>query len=189
MKNFSWVLLLSLLSITLSVNAQTDNEDFCRKYPLNSICKQDNSPQKTNSSRDNLERSDSNIVDTLTLDEIEKYLREIGYVSINRLDDFSLTVMMQGRLCNIIMAKNGKGMSIGSYFPKEENMTLEVLNDWNKSLRYSFAFLYTTKKDKEWVILETNLTVTGGVTSERIKSFFRLHTDYQTYFSQYLNQL
>lgn len=189
MKKFSWVLLLSLLSITCSVNAQTDNEDFCEKYPLNSVCKQDNSPEKTNPSRDNLELNNSNVIDTLTLDEIERYLREIGYVDINRLDETSLTLMMQGRLCSIIMARNGKGVSIGSYFPKDDKITLDVVNEWNKSLRYSFAFIYETQEKKEWVILETNLTVTGGVTEQRIKSFLRLHTDYQTYFSQYLNQL
>ncbi len=119
-KKISWFLLLSLLSISLSVNAQTDNEDFCQKYPLNSICSQDKSPQKTNSARDNLELNNNKIVDILTIDEIERYLREIGYVSITRLDELSLTLMMQGRLCNVIMARNGQGVAIGSYFPKDE---------------------------------------------------------------------
>ena len=80
-------------------------------------------------------------------------------------------------------------MSLFSYYPKDDKTTLEVVNDWNQSLRYSFAYLYTTKKNNEVIILETNLTVTGGVTEERVKSFFVLHGDYQGFFSRYLSEL
>lgn len=182
MKNLSWVLLLSLPLITWSANVQAANGDFCEKYPLNARCKQNNSENSTNS-------SDNKIVNILTLETVEQYLKELGYIEINKINETSLSLLMQGRPCTIILAKNGQGMSIGSYYPKEEKTTLEVLNDWNKSLRYSFAFIYKTKQNSEGVILETNITITGGVTEQRIKTFFRHHVSYQTYFNQYLNKI
>ena len=72
-------------------------------------------------------------------------------------------------------------------YPKDEKTTLEVLNDWNKSIRYFFAYLHTTEKNNEVFILD-NLTV-SGVTEERIKSFFVLHGDDRGYFSRYLSEL
>ncbi|MDJ0745279.1 MAG: YbjN domain-containing protein [Xenococcaceae cyanobacterium MO_167.B27] len=186
MKNFSWFLLLLLLSITLSAEAQTANEDFCTRFPLNARCRENSLEKETNSSRNNFNSSENEIVDILDIEAVEKHLRELGYTNFTRNNNNSLSLLIQGRPCSVFIASNGKGMSLFSYFPKDEKTTLEVLNDWNKSLRYSFAYIYETKKNNELVILETNLTVTGGVTEERIKSFFLLHTDYQTRFSQYL---
>ena len=194
MKNkFSCCILLSLLTIILPINtrlinAQDTSEDFCEKFPLNSRC-QENEPEIEAEPSPSIDSSNSEIIDILTIEEVERYLKEIGYIDITRDNENSLTLYIQGRLCSVYIAPNGKGMSLFSYYPKDENTTLEVLNDWNQSLRYSFAYLYTTKKNNEVIVLETNLTVTGGVTEERIKSFFVLHGDYQGYFSRYLSEL
>ena len=189
---FSWYLLL-LLSINLSVNtrpiyAQDASEDFCEDFPLNSRCQENDSEIETEPSP-SLNSDNSEVVDILTIEQVERYLKEIGYIDVTIDDENTLNFYIQGRLCSVFVAPNGKGMSLFSYYPKDEKTTLEVLNDWNQSLRYSFAYLYTTKKNNEVIILETNLTVTGGVTEERIKSFFILHSDYQGYFSRYLSEL
>lgn len=191
----SWYL-LSLLSIILLVNtpplnAQDSSEDFCEKFPLNSRC-QENNTEETETELEtepDLNLNDSEVINLLTIEQVERYLKEIGYIDITSEDENTLTFYIQGRPCSVFVAPNGKGMSLFSYYPKDEKTTLEVLNDWNKSLRYSFAYLYTTEKNNEVIILETNLTVTGGVTEERIKSFFVLHSDYQGYFSRYLSEL
>ena len=126
----------------------------------------------------------------MTPEEVEQYIKELGYIDVKRNpENDSLAFLMQGRLCLVIIVPNGKGMSVSTYYPKEEKTTLEVLNDWNRGLRYSFAYVYTTKEDKDFVLLETNLTVTGGVTKERIKTFFMHHSLYQSRFDQFLSQL
>ena len=188
---FSWYLLL-LLSIILLVNtrsldAQDSSDDFCENFPLNSRCQENNTEEAEPEPSLNLD--DSELIDLLTIEQVERYLKEIGYIDVTIDDENTLTFYIQGRPCSVYIAPNGKGMSLFSYYPKEEKTTLEVLNEWNKSLRYSFAYLYTTEKNNEVIILETNLTVTGGVTEERVKSFFVLHSDYQGYFSRYLSEL
>ena len=189
---FSWYLLL-LISIILLVNtrpldAQNSSDDFCEKFPLNSRC-QENNTEIEAEPEPNFKPNDSEVIDLLTIEQVERYLKEIGYIDVTTDDENTLTFYIQGRPCSVFIAPNGKGMSLFSYYPKDEKTTLEVLNEWNQSLRYSFAYLYTTEKNKEVIILETNLTVTGGVTEERIKSFFVLHSDYQGYFSRYLSEL
>lgn len=194
MKNkFSWCILLSLLTIILPINtrlinAQNDSEDFCEKFPLNSRCQEKESEIETEPSP-SVDSSNSEIIDILTIEEVERYLKEIGYIDITRDNESSLTFYIEGRLCTVFIDPEGTGMALFSYYPKDEKTTLEVINDWNKSLRYSFAYLYTTKKNNEVIVLETNLTVAGGVTKERIKSFFVFHGVYQGYFSRYLSEL
>ena len=194
MKKLGLLVILSWLAIAFPIDIKAANDDFCERFPLNSRCQEVSTDSEintetnieTNSSPDN---SEAKIIDLLTADEVETYLRELGYVDITRKQNNSLNFLMQGRPVSVFIAPNGKGMSLFSYYPQDEKITLETINDWNKSLRYSFAYLYTTKDNEELVILETNLTVTGGVTENRIKSFFVLHSDYQGYFSQYLGEL
>lgn len=190
---FNWYLLLLLLSIILPVNtrpihAQDASEDFCEDFPLNSRCQENDSEIEAEPSP-SLNSDNSEVVDVLSIEQVERYLKELGYIDVTIDNESSLTLYIQGRLCSVYIAPNGKGMSLFSYFPKDEKTTLEVINQWNQSLRYSFAYLYTTKKNNEVIVLETNLTVTGGVTEERIKSFFVLHGDYQGYFGRYLSEL
>ncbi|VEP11316.1 exported hypothetical protein [Hyella patelloides LEGE 07179] len=188
MNNLSLILLLlSLPLISFPINAQTADDAFCEKFPLNSRCQEESAVNEDNSAPN--DSRDNQIVDLLTIDEVERYLKELGYIDVTRNNNNSLNFLMQGRPCSVFIASNGKGMSLFSYYPQDEKTTLEAINDWNKSLRYSFAYLYTTTKNDELVVLETNLTVTGGVTESRIKSFFVLHSDYQAFFGRYLSEL
>ena len=191
MKKLGLLVILSFLAIAYSIDIQAANDDFCERFPLNSTCQEASTDSEIDTDNSSPDNSEAKIIDLLTADGVETYLRELGYVDITRsqTQTNSLNFLMQGRPVSVYIAPNGKGMSLFSYYPQEEKITLEVINDWNKSLRYSFAYLYTTKDNKELVILETNLTVTGGVTENRLKSFFVLHSDYQGFFSQYLSEL
>ena len=187
MKIFSWVLCLSMLAIAPLVKAQSPSPDFCQKYPFNARCKQNTPLRERPFPRNNLDRS--KIIDNLTIEVVEKYLRKIGYVDISRLEDInSIVLMMQGQSSFISVAPNGKGMTLLSYFPKDEKVTLEAINNWNKGLRYSMAYILELKNKEEMAILATNLTVTGGVSEKRIESFFQLHNVYINRFNKYLNE-
>ncbi|MDJ0647168.1 MAG: YbjN domain-containing protein [Xenococcaceae cyanobacterium MO_188.B19] len=185
MKNIFWLLVFWFLSTGFSVNAQSPSEDFCKTFPLNSRCKEKNSNSRTNISSS----SNNEIVENLTIEKVERYLRELGYLNLKRDNEYTLSFFIKGRPCFIVIASNGKGMVLSSAYPQDKKASLEAINDWNKSFRYSFAYIWTTSNNKQSIFFQTNLTVTGGVTETRIKNFFVLHSDYQTRFTKYLDSL
>lgn len=194
MKKISLLLLLSSLTVTLPTYAQDANSDFCDRFPLNSRCTQDSPNQDSSEteitpSPSRAVSSDTKILENLTLDQVENYLREIGYIDIKRNENNSVSFLMQGRPCSVFLSPKGTGVIISSYYPKTEQTTLEVLNNWNNGFRYSYAYIYETKEAEEIIFLDTNLTLIGGVTEERIKNFFLLHSSYQTNFDRYLQEL
>ena len=92
---YSCYILLSLLTIILPINtrlinAQDASEDFCEKFPLNSRC-QENEPEIETESSPNIDPSNSEIIDILTIEEVERYLKEIGYIDITRDNENTLT--------------------------------------------------------------------------------------------------
>lgn len=189
MKKISLLLLLSSLTVALPVDAQGVSEDFCARFPLNSRCTEDSSETQVAPSQNGSVSSDTTVVESLNLDQLENYLREIGYVDIKRNENNSLSFLMQGRPCSAFLSPQGDAVILSSYYPKTEQITLEALNDWNKGFKYSYAYLFETKDATEIVFLDTNLTLIGGVTEERVKNFFLLHSRYQSNFDRYLQEL
>ena len=188
MQKIVLLLLLSFFSVVVPAYSQNADEDFCDRFPLNSRCTQE-SPESKVAPLDKNIAGDNNIVESLTLEEVENYLREIGYINIKRNENNSISFLMQGRPCYVFLSPKGTGIIVSSFFSKTEQMTLEALNGWNKGFKYSYAYLYETQDAKEMVFLDTNLTLIGGVTEERIRNFFLLHSAYQTNFERYLNGL
>ena len=189
MKNFSWFLLLFVLSTVLPVNAQDADTDFCDQYPENTRCQSDTSENEASSFESKLDADASEIVDKLSLEQLEGYLNEWGYTNITRYKDKSLKVLMEGRSCLIYVSESGTGMSLSTSFLKDDIISLEDLNDWNKSLRYSLAYIIKTENQGEVVVFETTLPVSGGVTKERVKNFFQTFPILAGQFNQYLVDL
>ena len=189
MKNFSWFLLLFVLSTVLPVNAQDADTDFCDQYPENTRCQSDTSENEASSSESKLDSDASEIVDKLSLEQLERYLNELGYTSVTRYDEKILKVLMEGRTCLIYVSEGGTGMSLSTSFLKEDIISLEDLNDWNKSLRYSSAYIVKTESQGEVVVFETTLVVSGGVTKERVKNVFQTFPIRAGQFNQYLVDL
>ena len=189
MRKIGLFLLLSSFTLAIPTYAQGIDADFCDRFPLNTRCTEDSSEGEVTPRENRAVSSDSKIIENLTLDEVETYLREIGYINIKRNENNSISFLMQGRPCYVFLSPKGTGVIISSFFPKTEQTTLESLNSWNRGFKYSYAYLYETKDAKEMVFLDTNLTLIGGVTEERIRNFFLLHSSYQTNFDRYLNGL
>ena len=143
MRNFSWLLLLFLLSTILPINAQDVDPDFCDRYPSNNRCQSDTSEDESSSSDSKFDADISETVNKLSLEQLEGYLNELGYTNVTRYNEKILKVLMEGRTCLIYLSKSGTGMSLNTSFLKED-ISLEDLNDWNKSLRYSLSYIINT---------------------------------------------
>lgn len=188
MKNVSWFLWLFILSAVFPVNAQDADPDFCAQYSTNTRCQLNIAENESDSSDSQFDADASEIVNKLSLELLEEYLNEMGYTNVTRYKDKNLKVVMEGRTCYIYVSESGTGMSLSTSFLKED-LSLEDLNGWNKSLRYSLAYVYDTKNQGEIVIFETTLVVSGGVTKERIKNVFKAFPLLAGQFNQYILDL
>jgi hypothetical protein len=193
MKKTIFLFLVTWLSLVVPVNTRAANDNLCPKLFLNSRCQENFARKETSlTQNDDLDEGDlderntqdireSNIVETVTLEELETYLKKIGYVDLKKNeDDNAIDFLMQGIPC-------GKGIYLYSFYFKDKKISLEAINDWNKN-GHSIAYGGFVE-EKEFVSLGTHLVIAGGVTEERIKSFFVTHATYQAEFNQYLEGL
>ena len=177
------LLLASILFLTSTVvNAQTFDNSFCKKYPLNKKCRDNFKPNERTPERSSIGQDKT--FDSINSQDAEKLLRELGYVDLSVAKD-TILFLMQGRLTMVFIASNGFGISVTTFLPREESITLENLNDWNQDLRYSTASLSRTEKG-ELIAFQTYLTISGGVSERVIKTFFRHHNLYLTDFQKFL---
>src|SRR5436305_795324 len=69
----------------------------------------------------------------------------------------------------VILINNQENLQLHAGFRSEGQLSLKLINNWNKSKRYSRAFLDNDNDP----ILESDLDLSGGATAGTIKEYLR----------------
>jgi hypothetical protein len=104
----------------------------------------------------------------ITRDEMMSLVRDEGFGSVETRDDKTFTTKMEGYKVAFFILSDGE--SVQAYFGRTgTGARLAGINEWNKTKRYSRAYL----DDDGDPVLELDLDLAGGVTAERIKDYIR----------------
>jgi len=99
---------------------------------------------------------------------IERILRADGYSAVERLEDNLLLLRLNGSGYGIFVDDDGDLQ--GYYGLSGGNESLETINKWNATKRFSSAYL----DDDGDPILKADLDATNGLTEDQIEAFVRL---------------
>lgn len=104
----------------------------------------------------------------ITRDELIELVRGEGFGTIETRDGTTFTTRMEGYKVAFFVLTDGE--SVQAYFGRSgTNARLANINDWNKGKRYSRAYL----DDDGDPVLELDLDLAGGVTTDRVRDFIR----------------
>jgi len=107
------------------------------------------------------------VVDTISVEELAELMEGEGYaVEVN--NDRFVQWKVDGYRCQVFVADDSQAVQFHVSF-SDGNATLKKVNEWNKRRRYSRSYL---DKDGD-PVLELDLGMSGGVTVDRIKEFFK----------------
>ncbi|QDU41027.1 hypothetical protein Mal4_53920 [Maioricimonas rarisocia] len=110
--------------------------------------------------------SDQQIVKSLSGQELQNILRAEGYFNVEVDADGDLNFKIEGTKVQIFVANDQESIQFHSAWAGT-NATLRKVNEWNKTKKYSKAYL----DDDGDPHLELDLDLAGGVTVARIKDF------------------
>jgi hypothetical protein len=109
------------------------------------------------------------LITSMTVESFQRILQGMGFEATRDKDD-------KGQPTGYLMFR-AEGYKVGAQVPSPEfiwlynvftdTTTLETINSWNQSNRFSRAYLNTSDKT---LCLETEIIVTGGITRENIES-------------------
>ncbi len=104
----------------------------------------------------------------ISRDERIELVRGEGFGTIETRDGTTFTTRMEGYKVAFFVLTDGE--SVQAYFGRSgTSARLANINDWNKSKRYSRAYL----DDDGDPVLELDLDLAGGVTADRVRDFIR----------------
>ncbi len=110
--------------------------------------------------------SAQSVLQAVAPEQLHKIVKDEGY-AVEPDKDNDLIWKIEGTKC-LLMTSDSKGSTIvfrTSFRTKK--VTLEAINEWNKSKRYSRSYL---DKDGE-PVLQLDLDLAGGITKDRILDF------------------
>ena len=110
---------------------------------------------------------DQAIITSITADQLKTILKEEGY-AVSTDQDGDLLWKIEGYRTYLIVSDKGQYVQFQSSF-EETEATIEKVNEWNKTKRYSRSYL----DDDQDPILELDLDLEGGITRARINSFLK----------------
>lgn len=114
--------------------------------------------------------ANNQIVERVDAKFVQRILNDMGFTGSQIDEDGDVTVMMQGMEVTLFIDETKT--SVQFYFGmRGTDAGLDTVNSWNRTKRYSRAYL-----DKEGdPILESDLDLEGGVTVARIKDFVKTY--------------
>lgn len=111
----------------------------------------------------------SEIIKTLNGSQVQAILGDLGFTGSEIDADDDVIVNMHGYRLLVIVGSD-KGRSLMTRFAVSgTDATLQSMNEWNRTKRYSRAYL----DDDGDPVLESDLDLDGGVTRARVEDFFR----------------
>ncbi len=107
------------------------------------------------------------VFERLEVKQLESMMDEEGYaVSIDA--DGDILWKIEGASCYILVAADKESLLFKVAF-SDTDTTLEAVNRWNQTVRYSRSYL----DEDDDPVLELDLDLVGGVTRERIYDFLK----------------
>lgn len=108
-------------------------------------------------------------IDSISARQAEGLFREMGFTNIEIDADDDLIVTMQGmRVLVLVGSVNGELLQM-RFSVTGSDATLETVNEWNRTKRYSRAYLDSDGDP----VLEAEQDLEGSVTLDRLKDFIR----------------
>jgi len=107
------------------------------------------------------------VLTTINVEQLKTIVKDEGYaVSID--DDGDILWKIEGYRTYLVISDEGQYVQFQSSF-EDSDATIEGVNEWNKTKRYSRTYL----DDDQDPILELDLDLEGGVAPARIVSFLK----------------
>lgn len=110
--------------------------------------------------------ADQQVLGSISGQDLQKILQSEGYLNVVVDADGDLNFKIEGTKVQIFVAENQQSIQFHSAWAGT-NATLRSVNEWNKTKKYSKAYL----DDDADPHLELDLDLAGGVTVARIKDF------------------
>lgn len=104
---------------------------------------------------------------TVTKDELRALMEAEGY-SVSPDEDGDIVWKVEGFRTLVLVTDDGTSVMFRSSFG-DGNATLERVNDWNRTKRYSRSYM----DEENDPVLELDLDLAGGVTRARILDFLK----------------
>lgn len=111
-------------------------------------------------------RDDDAVVRSLTAEQVVELLKMEGYGAPEIDDDGDVMFKIEGWTAYIIMSDEVDALLFYKGWVSDD-VTLEAINEWNRSVRFSRAYL----DNDDDPILEADLDLTDGVTVGRVKDW------------------
>lgn len=112
--------------------------------------------------------SDTDVVERITPTQVKDILSQEGYTNVTIDEDDDLIFSIEGTKVLMLTSTNQNNLLIRAAWART-NATLERVNEWNRTVMYSRAFI---DRDGD-PVLELDIKLTGGVSVKRIKDFVK----------------
>ncbi len=125
----------------------------------------------------------ADVITQMSSDDVQRLLRDMGY-SPQALEgrDNAWSIEVSGRRAVVMLSSSRQNLALWSYIRGEGRVTMEKVNEWNKTKRFSRAYLDSDgDPNVEWDIdLEGGVSMgavregirTFGIVVEAFKAFF-----------------
>ncbi len=113
--------------------------------------------------------SASEVIERLDGRQVQTILGDLGFTGSEIDSDDDVIVNMQGYRVLILVGSDAGRSLMARFAVTGTGATLQTVNDWNRTKRYSRAYL----DDEGDPILESDLDLEGGVDRKRVEDFFR----------------
>jgi len=115
-----------------------------------------------------------------TIGDVEAILRNNGYSAIEHMSDTLLALSINGTRYGVLV--DDAGDIQGYYGLDVTGVSLEVINEWNRTKRFSRAYL----DDVNDPVLEADLDAAEGVTRQQVAWFIKLFIRSSDQFRDYI---
>lgn len=109
------------------------------------------------------------VIQTITTREVANLLGAAGFTELEIDKDDDIVVKMQGYKVLLMVGTNQYRWLLFKFAVEGTALDVKALNDWNRSVKYSRAYI---DEDGD-AILESDQDLAGGVTPQRIREFAR----------------
>lgn len=112
--------------------------------------------------------------------EVKNILHQNGYAAVEQASDRLLVVSVNGTRYGLFV--DDRGDMQGYYGLDAQGVSLEAINEWNRTKRFSRAYL-DAERDP---VLEADLDAAEGLTTRQVAWFFKLFVSSSDAFRGYV---
>lgn len=122
----------------------------------------------------------STLTDKYSDSELIQIIKDEGYSAVEKIKDGAIRVKIDGR--SYVLFNKSDGDIQAYYGIGGVIISYEDINEWNRTKRFSRAYLDSDKDP----VLESDLLANGGLTKKHVTEFFRLFTSSVQVFREFI---